>query len=136
MEPSIRILSATEDSCHIVNAISIHNRRGDLPKPTKAEFASLLLQYADRASRLADNEQLVVELPDGRLLLSHHSLYPGTETDREIRQFDVEIITLKQRTPRCLRKWSCRKAWLYPYPYEEQGYTTDPTRRWRYKVWC
>jgi hypothetical protein len=137
MEPKFTFFAKgeTDKVIRIINDIGIENRRGDLPNLTKKETADLILTYADIALGLKDKENLVVELPDGRLLIYYHLWWEATADQRELREWDVEVITLKQKTPRSLRKWYTRRAWLYLAPYEEAGYKTDPTGTWRYRVW-
>ena len=135
---TLRIIR-TQDACGIINNMNITNRRGDLPNPTKQEFADLMLKYAEECLSLENRgEELVVELPDGRILTYEYHYFPPTSSGLpELREWSVQLYTLKQRTPRCLRKKHYRKAWLYLAPYtEESGYKTDPTGKWSYKVWA
>jgi hypothetical protein len=119
-----------------INGMYVTNRRGDIPNLTKAEFVTLMLQYAPEALCLKDRETLAVEFEDGRILTFYHIVFPAQRHLPELREWAVHLYTLKQRTERCLRKWHERKAWLYIAPYtEEKGYTTDPSRTWSYKVW-
>lgn len=138
MEPTYTFFGRdeTDKVIRIINSIGIENRRGDLRNLTKTETADLMLRYADLALGLKDHEDLVVELPDGRLLIYYHIWWPATDTQPELREWSVDVYTLKQKTPRCLRKWYCRKAWLYLAPYKSEGYKTDPTKTWSYRVWA
>jgi hypothetical protein len=118
-------------TCGIINHMNISNRRGDLPNLTRKEFADLFLKYADQAMGMKDRESLVVEFPDGRILTFRHLLF-GKKSE-----WSVSLFTLKQRTAKCIRRWYERQAWLYLAPYnEEHGYTTDPTKKWSYRVWA
>jgi len=132
-----RKICSTSESCDITNNMNISNRRGDLPNLTKQEFADLMLKYADEALVLKERDDLVLELPDGRILNYEYHYYPPTSSGLpELREWSVHLYTLKQRTPKCLRKYHRRLAWLYLAPYnEESGYKTDPTGKWSYKVW-
>lgn len=120
-----------------VNDMNCSNRRGDLPNLTKKEFADLLLQYADQVLDMKDHEAREFELPDGRLLRFWYIIFPASQGMPELREWAVHCYTLKQKTPRCLRRFYERKAWLYLAPYnEEHGYKTDPTGKWNYRVWA
>lgn len=136
MEPKISIVS--DSVCNLINSMDISTRRGDLPNLTKQEFANLFLKYADEALPLKKGEDLVVDLPDGRILLYEYHHYPPTHSGLpELREWSIQLYTLKQRTARCLHKKHYRKAWLYLAPYtEESGYKTDPTGKWSYRVWA
>ena len=107
--------------------------RGDLPNMPKHEFADLMLRYMDEAEKLEDREHLVIELEDGRRLLFWHICFPKTKHDPELREWAVELYTIDQRTPRCIRKWKKREAWVYLAPYHGENYKTRG--KWAYKVW-
>lgn len=126
-------ISIQKQTCSIINSMYVSNRRGDLPNLTKGEFSELMLKYADQSLALKDRESLVVEFPDGRILIFYHILFEGKN-----REWSVHFYTLKQRTARCLRKYYERQAWLYLAPYDdnERGYKTDPTGKWSYRVWA
>ena len=129
----------TDDTCSFINReMDCSLRRGDLKNLTRKEFATLLLEYADEALALTeDGQNLIVSLPDGRVLIYYHHIFPATERLPELREWLVRLYTLKQKTPRSLRKWYSREAWLYLAPYtEESGYKTDPTGKWSYRVWA
>lgn len=135
---TLRIIR-TQDACDAINSMDVSNRRGDLPNLTRQEFADLMLKYANECLSLENRgEELVVELPDGRILTYEYHYFPPTPRGLpELREWFVQLYTLKQRTPRCLHKKHIRKAWLYLAPYtEEAGYKTDPTGKWSYKVWA
>ena len=120
-----------------VNDMNCSNRRGDLPNLTKTEFATLFLQYADQVLDMKDHEEREFELPDGRVLRFWHIVFPACRGLPELREWAVHLYTLNQRTPKCLRKFRQRHAWLYIAPYnEEKGYKTDPTKKWSYRVWA
>jgi hypothetical protein len=128
----------TSERCSFINGISIHNRRGDIKNITRKEFATLMLSHANREELLAipEREALVIELDDGRILEFQHNYYPPTGRLPHLHEWVVELTTLRQKTPRSLRKWDTHSAWLYFAPYdEERGYTTDPSGMWSYKVW-
>jgi hypothetical protein len=132
-----RILN-THDRCSLINSIGIENRPGDLKNATRKEFATLFLSHANREALLAipEREALVIELDDGRILEFQHNHYPPTGRLPDLHEWVVELTTLKQKTPRCLRKWHTRSAWLYLAPYDEEtGYKTDPSGMWSYRVW-
>jgi hypothetical protein len=109
--------------------------RGDLPNMPKHEFADLLFQYMDEAEKLEENEHLVVEFEDGRRLTFWYVCFHKDEVIGipELREWSVQLYTLDQRTPRCLRKWKERKAWVYLAPYRGEGYKVRG--KWAYKVW-
>ena len=121
------------------NDMNISNRCGCLPNLTKKEFADLLLQFADQVLDMKDHESRTYELADGRLLRFWHIVFPAGHGLPELREWAVHLYTLGQRTPRSLRKWKERQAWLYLAPYEgdftRATYKTDPTGKWSYRVW-
>ena len=109
---------------------------GSLPNLTKKEFATLLLSYMPEVADLGDHEDREFRTPDGRVLRFWHIIFPKTERDEELREWAVHLYTLDQKTPRCLRKYKQREAWVYLAPYGEgEGYTTDPSGKWSYSVW-
>lgn len=119
--------------------MNVTNRPGDLKNLTKKETADLILEYADMALELTeDGQRLAIEFDDGRILTYCLAVFPAATRPfglPTLREWSVQLYTLKQRTPRCLRRWYNRHAWLYLAPYWGEGYKTDSTGRWRYNVW-
>lgn len=125
----------TENACDIINAMRITNRRGDLPNVTKTEFADLVLQWMPIASGIPDRHTLVVEREDGRILTIRHLIFHANANHpTDLHEYHATLHTLNQRTDRCLRKWRMREAWVYPAPFNGEGYKTDPSGQWRYSV--
>jgi hypothetical protein len=120
----------------LINSMNISNRRGDLPNLTKKQFAELVLSNMPHVENMVHDAEWVSELPDGRILVFHHIIFPACHGDPELREWCAELYTLDQRTPRCLRRWKIRKAWVYYAPYDERRgtYKTDPSGRWSYRV--
>jgi hypothetical protein len=109
---------------------------GSLPNLTKQEFATLLLSHMPEVADLADHTSKEFRTPDGRVLRFWHTVFPKTERDEELREWHVQLYTLDQKTPRSLRKYRIREAWVYLAPYDEGSqYKTDPSGKWRYSVW-
>jgi len=126
----VRITHGTSNS----HLLTLDRVRGDLPNLTKKEFAELMLRYAPLAGEMTeDRTEMEIALPDGRLLRFWHILFPDNAGDPH--EWHVQLYTLNQKTPRCLRKLHVREAWLYRHPYEGEGYKVDPTKTWAYSVY-
>lgn len=130
-----RIFENSGDVCAYFNSWYVSPAcRGDLPNLPKQEFADLLFQYMDEAEKLPDGHTLIVELDDGRRLRFKHHLLGAIGTEHpELHEWAVELTTLNQATPRCLRKWRERKAWVYYHPYQGEGYKVRG--KWSYSVY-
>ena len=118
--------------------MNVTNRNGDLPNPTKREFEELILAHANREELIAipDRHAGVMELPDGRILRFRHTIWTETPTQPPLHEWSVELVTLKQKTPRSLRKIHTWNAWLYLYEdHQSSHYKRDPSHTWSYKVW-
>lgn len=129
----------TDEILRVVNGMSITNRRGDLKNLTKQEFVDVFLTYADEMFEMnPENRRFMVELEDGRVLTAQYILFPANRVYPELREWMIELYTLKQKTPRSLKRFHIRKAWMYLAPYDEDisgKYKTDPTGKWSYHVW-
>jgi hypothetical protein len=120
----------------LLDQMTLETTRGDLPNLTKTEFADLLLAHMPLVADLTDRTSREFRLPDGRVLRFWCIIFPATDRDTELQEWAVHLFTLDQRTPRCLRRYKERQAWVYRAPYDGEGYKTDPSGVWRYKVWC
>ena len=107
-------------------------RPGTLGNLTKQEFTTLLLHYMPQAEALTEDQNLVVDLADGRLLVYNYHVLGGGPP---LREWSIHLYTLNQRTAKCLRRLHERQAWVYPAPFQGEGYKTDPSGKWRYSVW-
>ena len=118
--------------------MDVTNRRGDLPNLKKKEFEELLLAHANRDELMAIPHRHcgIVDLPDGRVLAFHHNIWPETPHDPLLHEWSAELVTLKQKTPRSLRKVHIWKAWMYLYEdHQSDHYKRDPSRTWSYSIW-
>ena len=125
-----------QETCNLQNSMYITNRQGNLPKISKAEFAELMLSHAPEVDEIPPNMTLVVEFPDGRVLEYFHNYWPADEHFKEeLHEWFVKLMTLDQRTERCLRKFHIRNGTMYLAPFVSKQYKIDPSGKWSYFVW-
>lgn len=115
---------------YCLNDMNITNTpHGDLPNLTKEEFIDWVMECIPEME-VSNRNMQYWSRPDGRVLAMYCVVFPACPRfPRELVEFHAQSYTLNQRTPRCLRKWRQRQAFIY---HEKQGkyYKQHPSGYW------